>query len=186
MEQKVNEDKERTMQDKAVEPAGKRILVAYGTKRGSTQEIAARIGEVLRRRGARVDVRPAGQVGAVDGYDLVVLGSSVYIGLWRRDVVQLVRRQREALARKPLWIFSSGPTEAGDPMEAIGDWRYPKAAADFFSQHPPVDAVCFGGSIDLRKASYFERNMIRRARVPIGDFRDWAAIEAWADRIPVY
>lgn len=34
----------------------KKILVAYGSKRGSTAEIAERIGETLRQKGLQVDV----------------------------------------------------------------------------------------------------------------------------------
>ena len=41
------------------------ILVAYATKRGSTQEVAEAIGTSLRERGLEVDVRAAA---AVDGF----------------------------------------------------------------------------------------------------------------------
>jgi menaquinone-dependent protoporphyrinogen oxidase len=185
MEEKTDAKIDSRTEDAIAKAPMKRILVAYGSKRGSTAEIAERIAQILRRKGAEVDVFPAGQVRSVSKYDLVIIGSAVYIGLWRREVVTFMRRYQEELGALPLWIFSSGPTEPGDPLEAIGTWRYPRAVAPFFDRHPPADSTCFGGSIDPRKSSYFEKNMIRRARVPVGDYRDWDAIDAWAERIPV-
>ncbi len=38
------------------------ILVAYGSKRGSTAEIAEKIGEIIRQIGLQVDVLDAGTV----------------------------------------------------------------------------------------------------------------------------
>jgi hypothetical protein len=56
-----------------------RVLVAYGSKHGSTAEIADRIGERLREAGHEVDVLPAGSVTDLDRYEAVVLGSAVYM-----------------------------------------------------------------------------------------------------------
>src|ERR1044072_1589503 len=46
-----------------------RVLVAYSSKQGATKEIADAIGDRLIERGCRADVRPAGTVDSVDGYD---------------------------------------------------------------------------------------------------------------------
>ena len=55
----------------------KKILVAYGSKRGSTAEIAERIGETLRQKGLTVDVSDAGTVNDLTPYNKIILGSSV-------------------------------------------------------------------------------------------------------------
>jgi len=56
------------------------VLIAYATKYGATEEIAGKIGEVLRQAGLTADVLPADKVGDVTSYQAVVLGSAVYAG----------------------------------------------------------------------------------------------------------
>ena len=59
-----------------------KILVTAASKHGATDEIAQAIGATLRSRGLDVTVIPAEQVDNLDGYEAVVLGSSVYAGHW--------------------------------------------------------------------------------------------------------
>jgi len=58
-----------------------KILVAYISKTGTTEEIAKRIGEILSAKGAEtnidVEVAPIDAVGSVQGYDRLILGSPI-------------------------------------------------------------------------------------------------------------
>ena len=103
----------------------KQVLVAYATKHGATAEIAEKIGQVLRQAGLRTDVLPADPAfGRSDlvAYKAVVLGSAVYIGRWRKEAVKFLQANEAALAEKPVWLFSSGPTGEGDPVELVKGW----------------------------------------------------------------
>jgi menaquinone-dependent protoporphyrinogen oxidase len=82
------------------------VLVAYGTKRGATAEIAEAVGKTLRRAGLTVDVQPARRVRSLERYRAVVLGSALYAGRWRRDALRLLRRPE--LRDRDVWLFSSG------------------------------------------------------------------------------
>src|SRR5688500_8503538 len=86
-----------------------RVLVAYASKHGSTAEIAQAISEELTRQELEVDCRRADEVKHLDGYDAVVLGSAVYMKRWQADARKLLRRHADELAKRPFWIFSSGP-----------------------------------------------------------------------------
>ena len=86
-----------------------RILVAYGTRHGSTAEIAEAIAERLWAAGLDVDLRRARDVRSLAAYRAVVLGSAVYTARWRRDAARLLRRHRRDLAQRDVWLFSSGP-----------------------------------------------------------------------------
>jgi menaquinone-dependent protoporphyrinogen oxidase len=55
------------------------VLVAYASKRGSTEEIAHAVAETLHDGGLDVDCLRASDVGDLDRYDAVVLGSAVYM-----------------------------------------------------------------------------------------------------------
>ena len=96
-----------------------RVLVTAATKYGATGEIAQAIGAVLSERGLDTTVASPEQVQAIDDYDAVVLGSAVYAGHWLTPAKEFVDRCRDALAARPVWLFSSGPI--GDPPKPEED-----------------------------------------------------------------
>ena len=95
------------------------ILVAYATKYGATEEIAEKIGQVLRQAGLSADVLPAEHVSNLSPYKAVVLGGAVYVGRWRKNAATFLKANEKVLAEKLVWLFSSGPTGEGD-AEALG------------------------------------------------------------------
>ena len=78
-----------------------RVLVAYGTKNGSTAEIADVIADALKEAGLRSETRPAAAARDVTEYDAVVLGGALYAGRWHRDAVRFARRHEHSLAERP-------------------------------------------------------------------------------------
>jgi menaquinone-dependent protoporphyrinogen oxidase len=160
-----------------------KILVAYGTKYGATAEIAERIGEVLRQAGHEVDVARVERAGDVSVYAAVVLGSGVYAGSWRKEAADLLLAQEKTLTGRPVWIFSSGPTGEGDPVELMNGWTFPDALKPVAERIQPRDTALFHGAIQPDKLNFLEKLIVRIIKAPMGDFRDWRAIEAWAGDI---
>jgi menaquinone-dependent protoporphyrinogen oxidase len=157
-----------------------KVLVAYGTKYGATAEIAEKIGEVLRQAGLPADVLPADRAGDLGAYKAVVLGSAVYIGQWRKEAAKFLKDNEQALAGKPVWLFSSGPTDEGDPEELVQGWRFPGKLQPIADRIQPRDIAVFHGAVDADKLNFIERWMLKNVQSPIGDFRDWDAITSWA------
>jgi menaquinone-dependent protoporphyrinogen oxidase len=157
-----------------------KVLVAYATKYGATAEIAEKIGEVLRQAGLQVDVLPADRGGNLGAYRAVVLGSAVYIGQWRKEAAKFLQVNEAALSGKPVWIFSSGPTGEGDPLELLKGWRLPGKLQPVADRIGPRDITAFHGAVDADKLNFIERFMLKNVGAPAGDFRDWEAITAWA------
>lgn len=173
-----------------------RILVAFATRHGATKGIAERIAETLQGEGFEVTLRSVAEAGAVETYDAVVVGSAAYLGGWLDDATTFVRRNRDGLARRPTWLFSSGPTSI-DTIDAKGrdllKASEPKEFAEFSATLRPRGKQVFYGAFDpdATPTGLAERVMngfvrlipeVRRA-LPTGDFRDWTAIEAWAHSI---
>jgi len=156
------------------------ILVAYATKYGATAEIAEKIGQVLREAGLRTDVLPADRVSDLTPYQAVVLGSAVYIGQWRKEAVKFLKANETVLAEKPVWLFSSGPTGEGDPVELAQGWRFPGKLQPIADRIRPRDVAVFHGAIDVGKLSFIEKRMLKMVKAPVGEFRDWDAITSWA------
>lgn len=160
-----------------------KVLVAYASKHGSTAEIAEQIGEVLRSADLPVVVAPAGEVTELAPYSAVVLGSAVYMGRWRREASRFATRYASLLAGRHTWIFSSGPTDEGDPVELTDGWTYPKSLQTTIEGIAPRDVRLFHGKLDPGELGVFERWIVRTVKAPVGDYRDPATIAAWAEGI---
>jgi menaquinone-dependent protoporphyrinogen oxidase len=161
----------------------KKVLVAYATKYGATAEIANKIGEVLTGAGLQVEVLPVQQVVNPEQYDAVVMGSAVYIGQWRKEVALFLKTNEKALTGMPVWIFSSGPAGKGDPIELMKGWLVPESLKPVVDKIKPRDITVFHGNIDISRLSFLEKMAIKNIKAPLGDFRDWKDISAWANSI---
>ena len=166
-----------------------RVLVAYASKHGSTQGIAERIGEDLRQDGHQVDVRPAGQAREVADYDAYVVGSAAYAMHWMKDASAFVKKNKQTLADRPLWLFSSGPvgTEKVDKEgNDVATGALPKETAELERLHPR-DHHVFWGALDMSKLGFTGRMLMKmpaaRDSIPEGDFRDWDDVDRWAHGI---
>lgn len=160
-----------------------RVLIAYGTKYGATAEIAEKIGQVLVEAGLEADVQRADQVDDLTDYGAVVVGSGVYVGQWRKEAADLMERRKEELARLPVWLFSSGPTGEGDPVELMKGWIFPEGLAPLADHIGARDRAVFHGAIEVKRLSLPEKLIVKAIKAPVGDFRDWEAITAWAKGI---
>ena len=151
------------------------VLVAYATNSGATAEIAEKIGEALRQAGLRADVLPGDRASDLTPYSAVVLGSAVYAGQWRKEAATFLETNEKKLAERPLWLFSSGPTGAGDPMQVMKGWRFPAARQPIADRIRPRDIALFHGVIDTKKLNLAEKLLVKGIKAPLGDFREWAA-----------
>lgn len=164
-----------------------RVLVAYASQYGATKGIAKRIGYTLHQQGLEVELWSADAVSielADQKYDAYVIGSAVHIGHWLRPAADFVRDNADVLASRPTWLFSSGPVGEKHVHEPQPD---PEEIPEFRLILDVRDHVVFAGAsdpstADQGKAGWLERQISKRF-LPIGDFRDWPAIEAWAVEI---
>ena len=165
------------------------VLVAYASKYGSTQGIAEQVAGTLRMRGLQVELRPLAHATDLAQYDAFVIGSAAYIGSWLMEARDFVRRHRDELAAKPLWLFSSGPVGTATKDKEGRDvlvTSEPKEFIEFAALNPRGTKVFFG-ALDSKKLRGVHRLFsLAPASDKLlieGDFRDWKAIEEWADGI---
>ena len=162
----------------------KNIVVTYVSQYGATREIAEKIGDVLRQTGLPADVLPVGSIRDLNSYRAVIMGSGVYIGNWPREAAAFLRANEKILADRPVWLFSSGPTGKGDPVELLEGWRLPASLKPVVDRIHPRDVAVFHGFINPDKINFMEKWAIKNiVKKPFGDFRDWDMIVAWATMI---
>ena len=161
----------------------KKVLVVYASKYGATREIAQRISEWLTEAGLDTRFEPAGSVREIEPFDAVVLGSALYMFQWRREARHFLNRFKKDLASKSVWLFGSGPTEPGDPIELLEGKIMNSRMQTLVDSIHPVDVTVFGGVMNLDKLNFFERWVIKKMKAPTGDFRNWESIRSWTDTI---
>ncbi|RSM57194.1 protoporphyrinogen oxidase [Amycolatopsis sp. WAC 01376] len=157
-----------------------KILVAVASRHGATRDIADEIGRCLGAElGARavVEVLFAEDVVSVEDYDVVLLGSAVYMGHWLGGAKTLIE-QDEVLRHKDVWLFSSGPV--GEPPKPVEE---PVDVAGLVTRSGAHGHRVFSGRIDRSRLRFAERAMVSALRVKDGDYRDWTAIRDWAAEI---
>ncbi|MBN1934401.1 MAG: flavodoxin domain-containing protein [Anaerolineae bacterium] len=159
----------------------KKVLVAYASKCGSTGEIAQAVGDVLCESGAEVDVKPVKAVTSLSGYDAVIVGTAIRMGQCLPEAKRFVEKHKEDLSKVPLAYFAAclAPT-ATDEAERKQAETYLDALKAIVK--PAAEGV-FAGKMDSKKLSLLFRLMMNMAKMEEGDFRDWAAIKAWAQEI---
>jgi|WetSurMetagenome_2_1015567.scaffolds.fasta_scaffold02786_9 menaquinone-dependent protoporphyrinogen oxidase len=155
-----------------------RILVAYATRNGSTAEIALAVAKELENAGAAVTVSDMKTITSVADYTAVVIGAPLYMGNLVKEVKQFVGRHKESLQKRPIAVFAVGIAPKSPDPGAVGQ----ATAALHVAIDPlqPVASIIFAGKVDTKKLSFIQRKMTELAKSPVGDFRDWAAIAAWA------
>ncbi|MBC7442173.1 MAG: flavodoxin domain-containing protein [Ramlibacter sp.] len=163
------------------------VLVGYSSKYGATEGIAERIARKLREAGREAEARPAASVDNPGDYSAFVIGSSAYMGSWRKEATAFVKRNLELLAAHPVWLFSSGPLGAAGKDAQGRDLlkeSEPKQFEEFGPALQPRGMQVFFGALDPAVLGRRDR-LVRRIPsglelLPEGDFRNWAAIDEWA------
>jgi menaquinone-dependent protoporphyrinogen oxidase len=155
-----------------------KVLVSVASRHGASFEIAEAISATLAASGFQTAVLPPDAVTSLEGYDAVVLGSSVYVGHWMDSATNLVERFSKEITAVPVWLFSSGPIG----HEPTPDDE-PADVADLVAATGAREHRVFAGQVDRGKLGLGEKVILTAVRAPEGDFRPWDDIRAWASEI---
>lgn len=156
-----------------------RVLVAHGSRYGSTKGVAEFIGQALQGHGIEASVLPASAVNDPSTYDAVILGGGVYAGSWHPQASSFLTRHRDALAQMPVACFIVGMAFQGQGEDA--ERQRTTLTSQIQAHVEPVSVACFAGSTTGMPAPL--RFFTRLMGVAHGDYRAWAAIGAWADAL---
>jgi menaquinone-dependent protoporphyrinogen oxidase len=108
----------------------------------------------------------------------------VYIGKWPKEASEFLKANERILAERPLWLFSSGPTGNGNPVDLLEGWQVPSDQQPIVDRLQPRNIAVFHGNIDPEKVNFIEKWAVKSlVKKPFGDFRDWNAIISWATSI---
>jgi menaquinone-dependent protoporphyrinogen oxidase len=188
-----------------------KILVTYVTNSGSTAEVARAVMEELQKSGAEVELLPVSEVGELDSWSAVVLGAPMILG-WHRSALRFLRKNKAALAKKPLAIFVTcmSLTETGETnvqgIPIVVDENLPKPPLNASRlnikeryslvsnylrpilnacQVRPVSVGVFGGQLNYSHLQWWAMIfVVLILQAKSGDKRNWNTIRSWAGSLP--
>ena len=154
------------------------ILVTAASKHGATDEVADAIAKRIEASGITVDRLAPADVTSVADYDAVIVGSATYILQWMPEALDFMERFKDQLPVGQVWAFSVGMN--GVPKHSKQDGS---RVGPLLTHVKCRELRTFPGRYKPSLLSLRERSVARLAGVVEGDFRDWEAIERWADEI---
>ncbi|NQT09295.1 flavodoxin domain-containing protein [Candidatus Bathyarchaeota archaeon] len=168
-----------------------KALIAYGSRYGSTKEIAERMGETLSEAGCIVDVlnvhKETGR--RVSDYELVIVGSGIKVGRWTKEALAFLKQNEETLSDREVAFFVSCSFIL-DPTKQEEAWeKYLVQVAERYPLIKPKALGLFGGVLDKKKYGlgirFLLKAMAKELKIQEADldnpydFRDWEQINEW-------
>jgi menaquinone-dependent protoporphyrinogen oxidase len=155
-----------------------RVLVAYGSTGGGTEEIAGWIATELQVAGLEVRLAPAAEITDVSAYEALVLGSAVYATGWHTECRRFAQRFAGRFADRPAWLFSSGPLDTSADDAPLPPGRH---AAEALHSLPAREHVTFGGRMTGEARGWLGllgQQLAHQGHA--GDFRNPPRVRSWA------
>ncbi len=175
----------------------KKILIFYGTRYGATEGVAGKMAELIREKGSQAEVYnlkdlPDDRIPDFSNYDGILIGSSIRIGQWTRDVKKFIGNKAEELNKfkgKKGFYVCSGYASNPDTYEKV-KVEYTTDACEKLGVKKLDLFDAFGGLMDFTDTSrmgWLEKKILKKAaKQTTGesaeddsytDLRDWDQIE---------
>ncbi|MHA1967394.1 MAG: flavodoxin domain-containing protein [Candidatus Hodarchaeales archaeon] len=177
----------------------KRVLIAYGTRFGSTEEISSKFVEIMRNQGLDTTVINVkkDKWPPLDQFDAVLVGSGIKMGRWTKEAKNFFKKNVKALKEKSFFavFVSSGEASYPEKYQEAKEKYVQKIITDLGFDLNKVMHEAFGGLFDLSNTSkigWLEKkftNMAARddessnlTENEYNDLRDWDQIQAFANK----
>ena len=154
-----------------------KILLIYATETGSTAEVAAFIKKQIEDEKYEVVLSNVKEVDSVNNYDVIFVGSPIYVGRWKKEATEFIETNQEILKSKQVFYFLTCMNLTSNDPEKLA--QVPKFLENERFLVEPLSEGRFAGAIDMKKLSFFKRMMVKMVKAPEGDFRNWEEIANW-------
>ncbi|MBE6754767.1 MAG: hypothetical protein E7559_10550 [Ruminococcaceae bacterium] len=159
-----------------------KIIILHAGKTGTTEKCAGLLAaELCKNENVECEVYPVLRAPAsLSGYDAIVLGSAVRMGMFHKDMSSFIKNNAAMLLRSPAAYYCC--------------CGFPDRAEEFFEaglghalRSHALAAACFGGEMDLSKQKGFEKLIVRMVGTQFKDKPapaiDEAAIAQFAEKL---
>ena len=167
------------------------VLIVYASVHGSTAEVAAYMGRVLKNYNVSVTVSHVDDVQSVKKYDTFILGSAVHGGMWLPGLSHFISRFEDTLAERTTYLFLTCIVALEENGKAQARERYVLPNTIRRINIPAENIEAFAGKLNWDEISGNERWLLMTrydgGDLPIdrseSDYRDWQDITDWVQHI---
>lgn len=166
-----------------------KVLIAYVTRSGSTEDVAEAMGTTMEEAGVAVDVKPMAVVDSIAEETSVILGAALYVGHFPKEFHTFLTRFQLELGNVRPWIFVLGPTDKEPKHFSQAEEQARKELAKYPWLHA-ADVRVVGGRFDPDHLKLpFPLSLMMKVpgnpmrKLPASDTRDWEWIRRWARAI---
>lgn len=168
------------------------VLILYGTRYGTAEEIAEKMTSQLRDENAEVDLINAKDKNKLDvtKYDLIVVGSGIKMGKWSKNALNFLKKYKKELADRKVALFVTCGAANQEKTVQEAQEKYLDKVASKYLMNEPLSTGLFGSVYDpdanhgllykLVKGN-IQKEMIKMGHDPTKryDYRDWDEISKW-------
>ncbi len=157
----------------------KKILVVYASRSGSTAQASDAIAHELSSiEGVTAEAVSVKSANDITLYDVIVLGTAIRMGRQLPEMISFVKSYLPILRTKKIALFGFCMTLKDDtPANRKIVGAYCNQLTSLIS---PVDIQLFAGKVNPARLGLLARMAVRMVKAPVGDFRKWEDIKAWA------
>ena len=166
----------------------RKILIAYASKSGTTEEVADFIGKLFIQKHFKVEIKSIKSVTDLKGYNAVIIGSAIQYDTWLPEVRQFTKNNMNTLTRVPVsFFFTCLALSQQSKKTRLKALTYSNKLHSLFPQLKPISVGQFAGVLNYSKMSFLYR-ILFKAIMPIlgveeGDYRNWDTIKDWAENV---
>lgn len=132
-----------------------KTLIVYGTKHGCTEKCADLLAKQFTGTVALRNLKTAKELDLA-GYDQVVVGGSIYMGMIQKEVTAFCKKHLDVLLGKRLGLFICSMRE-GELAETELNAVFPRELVS----HSVVKGY-FGGEFIFSKMNFFEKMIVKK------------------------
>ena len=173
-----------------------RILIVYGTRYGSTGEIAEAMAKTAQEIGAHVDLinlKKQKPPKSPEDYNLVVIGSGIQVGKWTKEPLEFIKKNLDTLSKTKTALFVVCGDAASPDKCDFAQITYLDKILEEYPSLNPLSTGLFPGIFDFSKYNFAVRSLVKSIvkkemepgeEVPEKiDFRDWEMVNDWITKL---
>ena len=131
-----------------------RSLILYGSKYGTTEECSKKLKDYLDGEVDLINVEENRDI-KLDNYNKIIIGSSIYVGMFNKGIKRFVEDNKSELAGKELGLFMCCMSD-GEKIKEQFEQNMPKEILDAAKVKES-----FGGTFKFSKMNFFEKKIIK-------------------------
>jgi menaquinone-dependent protoporphyrinogen oxidase len=130
---------------------------------------------------------------APEDYDLVIIGSGIRVGQWKKEPLEFIEQKLEPLSRTKVALFVVSGYAGNPDKVAQAQAEYLDSMPEKYPGLSPISTALIGGVFEFKKYNLVIRALVKnivKSQMPPGeeipekiDFRDWDMIHDWIKQL---